>query len=105
MVEENISQKFRFKNIDKKRSYFLEVGLKLCAITAGIKNYKSIIKKEKKKLDKTVLLAQSKLNNIEVLISKALIDSVISHDEFVLIYNVQKENDEMKQEITKSNNK
>ena len=37
-----------------------------------------------------VLLAKSKLNSIEVLISKKLIDSNISHDEFVLINNVLK---------------
>ena len=66
------------------------IGLQICAITAGIKNYKSIIKKKKKKDDKTVFLAKSKLNKLEVLISKALIDSVISHDEFVFINNVLK---------------
>ena len=43
------------------------------------------------KRDKIVLLAKSKLNSIEVLISKALVDSVISHDEFVLRNNVLKE--------------
>ena len=74
------------------------IGLKICAITAGIKKYKSIIKKKKKKHDKIVLLAKSKLNSIEVLISKALIDSVISHDEFVLINNVLKQYNEMKEE-------
>ena len=150
----NISQEFRFKNIDKTRDYFLEeikqnelmsrkhkkvcitlnyiehflilastitgcisisafvsllgipigitnsaIGLKICAITVGIKKFKSIIKKKKKKHDKIVLLAKSKLNSIEVLISKALIDSVISHDEFVLINNVLKEYNEMKEEI------
>ena len=58
------------------------IGLKICAITAGIKNYKSIIKKKKKKYDKIVFLAKSKLNKKEVLFSKALIDSVISHEEF-----------------------
>ena len=66
------------------------IRLKICAIAAGIKKYKSIIKKKKKKHDKIVLLAKSKLNSIEVLISKALIDSVISHDEFALINNVRK---------------
>ena len=56
------------------------IGLKICVITAGIKKYKSIMKKKKKKKhDKIVLLAKSKLNSIEVLISKALIDSNISH--------------------------
>ena len=45
---------------------------------------------KKKKHDKIVFLAKSKLNKIEVLSSKALIDSVTSHDEFVLINSVQK---------------
>ena len=58
-----------------------EIGLKICAIAAGIKKYKSIIKKKKKKHDKIVLLEKSKLNSIQVLISKALINSNISHDE------------------------
>ena len=53
-------------------------GLKVFATTVGIKKYKSIIKKEKH--DEVVLLAKSKLNRIEVLISKALIDSNNSHD-------------------------
>ena len=44
-------------------------------------------------------MAKSKLNRIEVLISKALIDLNIIHDEFVLINNVLKEYDEMKKEI------
>ena len=60
------------------------VGLKVFAITAGIKKYKSVIRKKKKKPGKLVLLAKSKLNNIEVLISIALIDSNFSHDQFVL---------------------
>ena len=60
--------------------------------------YKSIIKK-KKKHDKIALLAKSKLNRIEVLISKSLIDSSISHDEFVLINNMLKEYEEMKEEF------
>ena len=75
------------------------IGLKICAITAGIKQCKSIIKKTKKKHDKIVLLAKSKLNMVEVLISKALIDSVISDDEFVLVNNVLKEYEDMKEEI------
>ena len=69
------------------------------AITAGIKNYKSIIKKTRKKHGKVVSLAKSKLNRIKVLISKDLIDSNISHDEFVLINNVLKEYEEMREEI------
>ena len=59
------------------------IGLKICAIAAGIKKYRSIIKKKKMMHDKTVLLAKSELNSIEVSISVALIDSNISHDELV----------------------
>ena len=73
--------------------------LKICVITVGIKKYQSIINKKKKKHDKIVLLAKSKLNSIEVLISKTLIDSNISHDEFILMKNVLKEYDHRKEEI------
>ena len=45
---------------------------------------------KKKKHNKIVLLVKSKLHSIEVLILKALIESVTSHDEFVLIKNVLK---------------
>ena len=56
------------------------------------------------KYDKIVFLATTKLNKIEFLISKALIDSYISQDEFVLINNVLKEYDEIKAEIKNCNN-
>ena len=36
------------------------IGLKICAITRGIKKYKSINKKKKKRHDKIVLLAKCK---------------------------------------------
>ena len=74
------------------------IRLKICAITTGIKKFKSIIK-EKKKHDETVFLEKSKLNSTEVLISKVSIVSVISHDEFVLINNVLKEYNEMKYNV------
>ena len=73
------------------------IGLKVSAITAEIKNYNSIIKK--KKHDKIVFLANPKLNSIEVLISKALIDLNVSHDKFVLINNVLKEYDDINEKI------
>ena len=75
------------------------IGLKNCVITAAIKKYKSIIKKKQKKYNKIVLLGKSKLNSIEVLISNVLTDSVISHNEFILINNVLKEYNEMKEAI------
>ena len=46
------------------------------------KKYQSIIKKKNKKHDKIVFLGKDKLNTIKVLISEALIDSYVSHDEF-----------------------
>ena len=73
------------------------IGLKFFAIIARIKKYKSIIKKKKTKHHKTVSLAKSKRHNIEVLIAKALIDSVISDDEFVSINIILKEFDNMKE--------
>ena len=75
------------------------IGYKMCAIAAGIEQYNSIIKKNKKKHDKKVFLAKSKLNKIEVLISKALFDSNISHDEFFFLNNVLKEYDEINEKI------
>ena len=59
--------------------------IKICAITAGIKKYKSTIKKKKKSHDKIVLIAKGKLDTIEVLISKTLIVSYVNHDEFFSI--------------------
>ena len=69
-------------------------GLKICVLTAGFKMYKAMVKKKKKKQDKVVLLAKSKLNSIV-----SLNDSNISLDEFVLINNVLKEFYNMKEEI------
>ena len=53
--------------------------MNICAFTAKIKKSKSIMKKKKKKHDKTVLLGKAKLSAIEVLLSKGLIDLYISH--------------------------
>ena len=57
-----------------------EIRLKICAITAGIKKYSSIMKKKKKKHEEIALLVL-----LQVLIFITLIESNISHDEFVLI--------------------
>ena len=43
-----------------------------------LKIIKSVIKKTKKEHDKIVLLGEYKLNSVEVLLSKALLDSYIS---------------------------
>ena len=46
-----------------------------------------------------MLLAKTKLDTIEVLISKALIDSYISHEEFVSVNNLSRKYNKMKEEI------
>ena len=45
-----------------------------------------------------MLLGKDKLNTIEVLISKSLADSYVSHDEFVSVNNVLREYNEIKEE-------
>ena len=78
------------------------VEINVSSITAGIKRYKPIKKKRKKKHDKIVLLGKDKLNTVEVLISKASIDLYIGHDKFVSVNTVLREYYEMKKEINKS---
>ena len=57
-------------------------------------------KKEKgKKHNKIVILAKSKLNSIETLMSQALIDLDISHEEFKTIANEKEKYEQMKENI------
>ena len=56
------------------------IWLKLCSIASGIKKYKPIITK-KTKHGEIIMLAKTKLNILEDLISKSLIDSYINNDE------------------------
>ena len=77
------------------------VGIPVGIANSAVETIKTIIKKMKKKHDKTVLWA--KTNSIEVLVSKALIDSCISNNEFVSVNNVLREYDDMKAEIQSVN--
>ena len=45
------------------------------------------------------MLGKNKLDTIEILISKDLINSYVSHDEFVSVNNVLKEYDDTKEAI------
>ena len=74
-----------------------EVGIKVGAITRGIKNYKSIVLLEKAK--------SNAIDTIEVLISTSLIYSNISHDEFAPANNVLREYHEIKRRNKKSWNR
>ena len=80
--------------------------------TAIIKKLLNMTRNKKKKHDKILMLAESKFNSIETLISQALNDLDISHEEFKLIlnekdkceklkYNLISENRDEKQETTK----
>lgn len=69
-------------------------------MTAGNKTYKSI---NKKKDDKIVLSSKNKLNNVEVIISKDLINTYISQDEFISVNNMLKVYDKMKEVIKNPN--
>ena len=80
------------------------VGLKICTKTAGIKKYKSVIRKKKEQHDEIVLVGKAKLDIIEGLLSKVLINSYISHDESVSVNTVLREYDEVKEEIKNPQN-
>ena len=57
-------------------------------IATGIsKSLLNVTKKRKKKLNKIIVLAKNKLNMIDTLLSSALNDSEISHEEFTNIIN------------------
>ena len=84
--------------------------------TGIIKTLLDITRKKKKKHDRILMLAESKFNSIETLISQALIDLDISHEELIMIlnekdkyerikYSLISENGDEKQEIVKISNK
>ena len=71
-----------------------------------VKKLSSITRKKKKKHNKIITLAINKLNIIETLISQALIDFDISHEEFSKIIYEKNNYEQMKDNIrnTKSIN-
>ena len=71
--------------------------------TGTVKKLLNITRKKKKKHYKILMLAKSKLNSIETLISQALIDMDISHEEFITILN-EKDKYEMMKENLKNKN-
>ena len=78
------------------------------SLTSGIiKKKMKVTRKKKKKHNKVVMLAKSKLNSIETLMSQALIDLDIKHEEFKTIVNEKEKYEQMKKSIrnTKSRDK
>ena len=76
------------------------------SLTIGIiKKLLSITRNKKKKHDKILMLAKSKLNSIETLISQALIDMEISHEEFITILKEKDKYEKMKDNLRSGNEK
>ena len=67
--------------------------------TGIIKKLLKTTRNKKKKHNKTVMLARSKLNSIESKISEVLINNEISHEDFVIIINEEKKCRELKESI------
>ena len=74
------------------------------SLTTGIvKNLLSITRNKKKRHDKILMLAKSKLNSIGTLVSQALIDLEISHEEFVTILKEREKYEKMKENFKNIN--
>ena len=72
----------------------------ITSLTTGIiKKLLKITRKKKKKQSKTSMLAKTKLNSIETLMSQALIDLEITHEEFKTIVDEKQRYQQMKQNI------
>ena len=70
------------------------------SITTGfVKKFLKTIRNKKKKHNKIVMLARSKLNSIESKISEALINNEINHEEVMTILNEEKKYRELKESI------
>ena len=76
------------------------------SLTTGInKIFLSTTRKKKKKHDKILMLAKSKLSSIETLVWQALIDMEISHGEFITILNEKDKYEKMKDNLRSENEK
>ena len=73
--------------------------------TVIIKKLLSITRNKKKKHDKILILAKSKLNSIETLVSQALIDMEIRHEEFITVLNEKDKSEKMKENVRNINEK
>ena len=70
------------------------------SLTTGIiKKLLSITRNKNKKHDKIFMLAKSKLNSIETLVSQTLIDMEISHEEFIAIFEKKDKYEKIKENV------
>ena len=75
----------------------LSLAFSLC--TGLVKKLLKATRNKKKKHNKIVMLARSKLNSIESKISEALINNQISHEDFITIINEERNYRDLKESI------
>ena len=73
--------------------------------TGIVKKLLNIKRNKKKKHDEILMLAKSKLNSIETLVSQALIDMEKSHEEFTTILKKKDKYEKMKDNLRSENEK
>ena len=84
----------------------MEVLLYFFSLTTRIVNkLLNITRKKKTKHDKILMLAKSKLNSIETLVSQALVDMEISHKEFITILKEKEKYEKMEDNLRSENEK
>ena len=71
--------------------------------TGIIKKLLSTTRKKKKKHDKILMLAKSKFSSIETLMSQALNDMDIIHEDFITIFKEKDRYEKIKENITDKN--
>ena len=76
------------------------------SLTTGIiKKLLKITRNKKKKYNKIIMLAKTKLNSIENLMSQALINLEISHEELKTIVNEKEKYEQMKENVGNTKNR
>ena len=75
------------------------------SLSTGIVKKLLAITRKKKEHDKVLMLAKIKLINIETLISEALIDMEISHEEFIAIFKEKDKYEKVKENLRSENEK
>ena len=73
--------------------------------TGIVKKLLNITRNKKKNHNKTPMLAKNKLSSIETLISQALIDMEIIHEEFITVLNEKDKYEKMKDNLRSENEK
>ena len=77
----------------------------ILSLTTGIVKKLLNIRRNKKEKHKILMLSKSKLNSIETLISQALSDMEISHEEYITILNKKDKYENIKYNLGSENEK